>query len=436
VRVELINNVGGIVDFSFLNFRRKIFAHYDVQSIVSDTSKVSERHINGAAGGNTTTGASAASRGRVLSPQGSEESSTSPCSGEASVAVAEQNGLTDVGDQKTSDLLQSCPFFRNELGNEPTRLISLCKETETGWIESTGPQLPAENVESWIRPPVAAEVSVLENLSGIYLGGMLCAKRIDTPMIEHVDSGAFFYRHCFAGKAHQNFFGMDDQLGPVAISLIRDRLDPTEAQQAGLTSAVIYRVIVRLSDLTTYRGSILEESLPSYQSVRQAQLGGNMSPADFQNSVGTVGVTGGESPASVTKLPIRELLELVVPELQLSCLRIAVPLPRTEELLLKLDEQSVSVRYKVGILYCKAGQNTEEQMYNNETSGPAFDEFLDMLGQRVRLKGFDKYKGGLDTKGDSTGQVSLYTTFEQYEVMFHVSTMLPFTASNKQQLSR
>lgn len=37
-------------------------------------------------------------------------------------------------------------------------------------------------------------------------------------------------------------------------------------------------------------------------------------------------------------------------------------------------------------------------MYNNETAGPAFEEFLDLLGQRVRLKGFTKYRAQLDTK--------------------------------------
>ena len=52
------------------------------------------------------------------------------------------------------------------------------------------------------------------------------------------------------------------------------------------------------------------------------------------------------------------------------------------------------------MLYCKAGQTTEEEMYNNEGAGPAFSEFLEMLGQRVRLKDFDKYRGGLDKKSE------------------------------------
>lgn len=36
---------------------------------------------------------------------------------------------------------------------------------------------------------------------------------------------------------------------------------------------------------------------------------------------------------------------------------------------------------------------------------------------------------------DSTGTHSLYTTYKDYEIMFHVSTMLPYTPNNKQQVS-
>uniref|UniRef100_A0A3B3XA86 Signal induced proliferation associated 1 like 2 n=1 Tax=Poecilia mexicana TaxID=48701 RepID=A0A3B3XA86_9TELE len=79
---------------------------------------------------------------------------------------------------------------------------------------------------------------------------------------------------------------------------------------------------------------------------------------------------------------------------------------------------------------------TEEEMYNNESAGPALDEFLDLLGQRVRLKGFTKYRAQLDNKTDSTGTHSLYTTYKDYELMFHVSTMLPYTPNNRQQLLR
>uniref|UniRef100_A0A8B9HFY5 Signal induced proliferation associated 1 like 2 n=1 Tax=Astyanax mexicanus TaxID=7994 RepID=A0A8B9HFY5_ASTMX len=96
----------------------------------------------------------------------------------------------------------------------------------------------------------------------------------------------------------------------------------------------------------------------------------------------------------------------------------------------------LSFQHKVGVLYCKAGQSTEEEMYNNESAGPAMEEFLDLLGQRVRLKGFSKYRAQLDNKTDSTGTHSFYTTYKDYELMFHVSTLLPYTPNNRQQLLR
>lgn len=67
----------------------------------------------------------------------------------------------------------------------------------------------------------------------------------------------------------------------------------------------------------------------------------------------------------------------------------------------------LSFQHKIGILYCKAGQSTEEEMYNNETAGPAFEEFLDLLGQRVRLKGFSKYRAQLDNKSKHVGTCTL-----------------------------
>ena len=54
----------------------------------------------------------------------------------------------------------------------------------------------------------------------------------------------------------------------------------------------------------------------------------------------------------------------------------------------------------MGVLYCRAGQSTEEEMYNNECAGPAFNEFLSLLGERVTLKAFSKYAAQLDTKSE------------------------------------
>ena len=33
--------------------------------------------------------------------------------------------------------------------------------------------------------------------------------------------------------------------------------------------------------------------------------------------------------------------------------------------IMRVDEQDLNNRYKIGVLYCKAGQTTEEEWYNN-----------------------------------------------------------------------
>lgn len=58
---------------------------------------------------------------------------------------------------------------------------------------------------------------------------------------------------------------------------------------------------------------------------------------------------------------------------------------------------------KVGVIFVKEEQYTEEQILDNNENSALFDEFLTLLGDRVRLRGFDKYKGGLDTVHDLTG---------------------------------
>ncbi|XP_061090961.1 signal-induced proliferation-associated protein 1-like isoform X2 [Conger conger] len=202
-------------------------------------------------------------------------------------------------------------------------------------------------------------------------------------------------------KDHQNFFGVDDRLGPVAISFRREEKEGSSGAQYN------YRIIFRTTELKTLRGSILEESVPS--AARHATPRG-LSP--------------------------KRLLEFIIPELNLHCLRLASTSPKVRDTLLKLDEQGLNFQRKVGVMYCRANQSSEEDMYNNESAGPAFEEFLDLLGERVRLRGFEKYRAQLDTKTDSTGSHSLYTRYQDYELMFHVSTMLPYTANNTQQLLR
>lgn len=62
-------------------------------------------------------------------------------------------------------------------------------------------------------------------------------------------------------------------------------------------------------------------------------------------------------------------------------------LPDTPEELLKLDQVFIKSELKVGVIYVKDGQYTEEEILDNNEHSPLFDEFLQIIGDKVRLKG-------------------------------------------------
>ncbi|XP_064343943.1 signal-induced proliferation-associated 1-like protein 2 isoform X1 [Camelus dromedarius] len=373
---------------------QRCFAHYDVQSILFNINEAMATRAKVGKRKNITTGASAASQTQV--PAGQAGGCESPL-GSKEDLNSKENLDADEGDGKSNELVLSCPYFRNETGGEGDRRIALCRASSSSF--SSGESCSFES--SLSSHCTNAGVSVLEVPRE---NQPIHREKVKRYIIEHIDLGAYYYRKFFYGKEHQNYFGMDENLGPVAVSIRREKVeDPKEKEGSQFN----YRVAFRTSELTTLRGGILEDAIPS--TARHGTARG---------------------------LPLKEVLEYVIPELSIQCLRQASNSPKVSEQLLKLDEQGLSFQHKIGVLYCKAGQSTEEEMYNNETAGPAFEEFLDLLGQRVRLKGFSKYRAQLDNKTDSTGTHSLYTTYKDYELMFHVSTMLPHMPNNRQQLLR
>uniref|UniRef100_A0A671QKS1 Rap-GAP domain-containing protein n=1 Tax=Sinocyclocheilus anshuiensis TaxID=1608454 RepID=A0A671QKS1_9TELE len=315
------------------------FAHYDVQSILFDLLEASTPSSCFQGGGG--------------------------CSGSGTGSEDLEQSLLDEGDGNDNDLLLSCPHFRNEMGGEESVGLGLQRAGRHRWRSLQSPN----NAVSVLEEPRESHVQ---------------AQGKSNYFIEHADLGARYYHKYFymKGENHQNFFGMDERLGPVAVSFRREEKEGSSGSQYN------YRIIFRTTELKTLRGSILEESVPS--AARHTTPRG-LSP--------------------------KRLLEFILPDLNLHCLRLASTSPKVRDTLLKLDEQGLNFQHKVGIMYCRAGQSTEEDMYNNESAGPKFDEFLDLLGERVRLKDWEKYRAQLDTKTDSTGTHSLYTRYQDYEIM-------------------
>eukprot|EP01127_Copromyxa_protea_P023514 TRINITY_DN882_c0_g1_i1.p1 TRINITY_DN882_c0_g1~~TRINITY_DN882_c0_g1_i1.p1 ORF type:complete len:1382 (-),score=285.85 TRINITY_DN882_c0_g1_i1:107-4252(-) len=118
---------------------------------------------------------------------------------------------------------------------------------------------------------------------------------------------------------------------------------------------------------------------------------------------------------------------------------ISYKMNRTSELeaeLVALEMRLMVKGYKFGILYCDKGQRKENDFFQNQKVGKNYAEFLEWLGTTIALKGWEKYNAGLDVERDSTGTHSLYSNFNDLDIMFHVSTMLPYTPDDPQQLQR
>ncbi|XP_047449531.1 rap1 GTPase-activating protein 2a isoform X3 [Mugil cephalus] len=110
--------------------------------------------------------------------------------------------------------------------------------------------------------------------------------------------------------------------------------------------------------------------------------------------------------------------------------------PRGSQLIVAYDEHEVNNTFKFGVIYQKFGQTSEEELFGNNEETPAFKEFLGLLGDNIELQDFKGFRGGLDVSHGQTGSESVYTVFRQREIMFHVSTKLPFTEGDVQQLQR
>ncbi|XP_063917108.1 rap1 GTPase-activating protein 1 isoform X4 [Zophobas morio] len=204
--------------------------------------------------------------------------------------------------------------------------------------------------------------------------------------IETDDTGKC-YRRFYVGREHTSLIGTDDQLGPVLLSIKTENVANQEHT----------RILLRM------RIGTMHEIVPS------SCLG------DSPN------------PARMAKLLNEQLnIDNFVPVLH----------PKASQLIANYDEHVLVTNFKFGVLYQQYGQTTEEELFCNNTTSAAFDEFLSLLGQRIQLKDHKGYRGGLDIQNGHTGDQAVYDVFKDREIMFHVSTLLPYTESDPQQLQR
>lgn len=78
--------------------------------------------------------------------------------------------------------------------------------------------------------------------------------------------------------------------------------------------------------------------------------------------------------------------------------------------------------YVNAVLYARGGQTSEEEMFSNQEGSPRFTRFLELLGERVPLAGWQEYRGGLDVSPQClTGTHSVYTRFRTFASSRHLA---------------
>ncbi|XP_077454904.1 rap1 GTPase-activating protein 1 isoform X8 [Stigmatopora argus] len=198
---------------------------------------------------------------------------------------------------------------------------------------------------------------------------------------------ATLYRKHFLAKEHFNYYSTDSALGHLVFSLKYDVIGDQEHLRLMLrTRQKTYHDVIPISCLT-----------------------------EFPNVV--------------------QMAKLVCEEVNVDRF-FPVLYPKASRLIVTFDEHVMSNNFKFGVVYQKLGQTSEEELFGNSQESPAFVEFLEFLGEKIELHNFKGFRGGLDVTHGQTGAESVYCNYGNKEVMFHVSTKLPYTEGDTQQLQR
>jgi hypothetical protein len=104
--------------------------------------------------------------------------------------------------------------------------------------------------------------------------------------------------------------------------------------------------------------------------------------------------------------------------------------------LMEFEKNEVTKWYKFGLLNTQQGQVDESEFYGNREISNDFQEFMDCIGEKIELKGWENWAGELDVRCNTTGTHSLYTMWQGYEIMFHVASFLPYSSVDPQQIER
>eukprot|EP01134_Creolimax_fragrantissima_P002620 CFRG2620T1 len=221
-----------------------------------------------------------------------------------------------------------------------------------------------------------------------------------------------FYQSYFFSKEHINYFAVDQYLGKLIISIRKERVRSNDPNMKDIQ----YRVCFR-SEMSEDENLVIPDTwVKGWKKSKRGSM------------------------ASIAKVSIKDVINFAFPRLELLT-KLTAPASEKEAFdanlaMLSLDKDELIKTYKFGLMYCKEGQTTENEMFANEHGSKNYNDFLNLIGSKVRLNGFKSFRGGLDVKDDTTGEYSVFTFWNDVEIMLHVSTLLPYQSDNEQQLFR
>mmetsp|Transcript_18384 Transcript_18384/g.71018 ORF Transcript_18384/g.71018 Transcript_18384/m.71018 type:complete len:365 (+) Transcript_18384:81-1175(+) len=205
-----------------------------------------------------------------------------------------------------------------------------------------------------------------------------------------------WYRQKFYGQAHYNLISRDSQIGPCVLSIKKIPDDHT------------YEVILRVQ-----KGVETFTLATKYVKTSPLRRLFGLSPT------------------------LKDVVAHVCPDHAKTKFTVLSQSRMLEERLCDLECPDVQLgKFRIGLVYSRADQTHETDMFCNNESSPAYEEFLDFIGQRISLASWTGYDGGLDLTNGTSGTHSVFTKHNDNEIMWHVATLMPYFEADNQQLER
>jgi hypothetical protein len=234
------------------------------------------------------------------------------------------------------------------------------------------------------------------------------------------------YRNSFLGRRQLNFVGYARQEAeddPIVVTVL-------EEPETGKFPEPVYRGMIR-----TARSGQDQFFLPVSE-IAQVRL----DKRELKEARQELKQAGLPMPADKQEAPLHARLKKHLQEVFfMSCRLWFVPdcaALEPELLELERNDPERSNCFAFGVVYAREGQRTALEYWENEHGSPAFDHFLTLLGDRIELRGWSGFRGGLDVHKDTKGTHSVYTKFQEFEIMYHVSTLLPYHPADPLKLVR